>query len=160
MLKYLLNYEGLYSIDEDSNVYSHPKGGNVNLNGKWLKQHIDIKGYKVITLTKNGVRKTHKVHRLMVEANIRQMNKGEQVNHINGIKTDNRIENLEITDSYGNIRHAYATGLVKKSIKHEKDKIFGLLSYGNSQRQVARMLNISQSTVSRIVNGKSRRYSR
>lgn len=39
-LKPIPNYEGYYSITQDGNIYSHPKGGNVNLHGKWPRYSI------------------------------------------------------------------------------------------------------------------------
>lgn len=93
-----------YYIDENSNVYS-------TLTNKVLKPGIDSKGYKQVNLSKNGKASTCRVHRLIATEYIPNPENKPCVNHINGVRTDNRIENLEWCTKSENAIHAYRTGL-------------------------------------------------
>ena len=109
-------YEGLYSITSDGRVWSHPKGKN-NKAGKWLS--LDNSGrYPAVSLMKDGQKKRHLVHRLVAEACVSNPDYLPQVNHINGIRTDNSAENLEWVTASQNRIHAWATGLHKTSDLH------------------------------------------
>ena len=109
-------YEGLYSITSDGRVWSHPKNTN-NKNGKWLS--LDTSGrYPMIGLIKDGERKRYLVHRLVSEAYIPNPDDLPQVNHINGVRDDNRVENLEWVTASDNRIHAWETGLQEATESH------------------------------------------
>ncbi len=76
-----------------------------------LKTQISRNGYEIVRITTPNGKKTLKVHRMVAIAFIDNPLGKEQVNHINGDKTDNRVVNLEWCDNSENQKHAYATGL-------------------------------------------------
>lgn len=78
---------------------------------KILSQSYTVEGYLVVTLVKNGKANQYKVHRLIAEAFIPNPEHKPAINHINGIKDDNRIENLEWCTVQENTKHAHDMGL-------------------------------------------------
>jgi len=94
--KEVKGYEGIYEVSNLGNVKS------LNYNGtkkeKELKICYDSDGYCIVSLFKNKVSKTRKVHQLVAESFLNHTPNGMKlvVNHINFIRNDNRLENLEI----------------------------------------------------------------
>ena len=84
------------------------------------KVFVKDDGYVSCPLTSNGKNYYKYVHRLVAEAFVPNPNNKGQVNHKNGIKNDNSVENLEWVTPAENIRHAIETGLLKYK-KKEKD---------------------------------------
>ena len=70
-----------------------------------------INNYMMIDLCKNGKTKKHLIHRLMAETFLENKENKVQVNHINGIKTDNRLQNLEWNTRSENQLHSINLGL-------------------------------------------------
>lgn len=76
-----------------------------------LKFGINKYGYAIISLYHNKIAKTINLHRIVAENYINNINNKSQVNHINGIKTDNRVSNLEWVSCSENLKHAFKNGL-------------------------------------------------
>lgn len=74
--------------------------------GKVYSQSVSSEGYLSIAIYADGKRKWRRAHRLVAEAFLGPAD-GREVNHKNGIKTDNRIENLEWCTKSENIRHRF-----------------------------------------------------
>ena len=116
--------------------------------------------------------KCYLVHRLVAKAFIPNIYNKKEVNHINGIKSDNRVENLEWSTARENILHAYKTGLNEGSRKasslrtrgenHRNSKlkeadvlnIRKLRKMGEKVTNLANKYNICTSTVTEICNRK------
>jgi hypothetical protein len=131
---------------------------------KILKTRICPKlGYEYTVLSINKNRKTVKIHRLVAEAFIDNVSNKPFVNHINGIKTDNKASNLEWATASENTRHAFKYGL-KKSAKGENSHLSKLnmiiikkirneyFKNKISQQKLAIKYDISKSQIYRIVN--------
>jgi hypothetical protein len=115
MLVDIENYEGLYSIDLDGNIYSWGNGKSFTSDGKlkMIKQNLKANGYWQVKLFKDGVRKYFIVHRLVAKTFILNPENKPEVNHIDGNKNNNCAFNLEWVTSRENQLHAFRLGLQK-----------------------------------------------
>lgn len=98
-----------YYITNTGCVYSRHSTKYKNPQGRIKKLHpcLQRDGYLLVLLYKNNTRFMKLVHRLVAEVFIPNPKNKPQVNHKNGIKTDNRVENLEWVSRSENIQHAY-----------------------------------------------------
>lgn len=105
----VVGYEGLYCVSNDGDVksvhaYLRKPTASVNTT---LKQYKNRYGYMYVVLYKDGKRKIRTIHQLVAQAFIPNPENKPQVNHINGDKTDNRVENLEWVTASENKLHSY-----------------------------------------------------
>lgn len=107
-------------------------------------------GYKVITLTKDGKQKIYKAHRLVWEAFNGPIPEGIQVNHINEIKTDNRLENLNLMTPKENINWGTRT---QRSTETRSTPVRCTKEF-SSIAEAARWLGIPDSNISLCCQGK------
>jgi predicted glycosyltransferase involved in capsule biosynthesis len=93
--------------------YSITKEGNIinNKKNRELKLILGNMGYYQVSLSNKGKIKNFNIHRLLAVAFLDNIENKKSINHINGIKTDNRIENLEWVTAGENNQHAYNIGL-------------------------------------------------
>ncbi|MEN9701291.1 MAG: Listeria phage [Bacteroidota bacterium] len=96
-----------YDIYNDGRIFS-------KRHNKFLKPFKNHKGYLMVSVTNNKKCKHISVHRLVAINFIDNIENKPQVNHINGIKNDNRVENLEWVTASENSIHAHKNGLIKK----------------------------------------------
>ncbi len=110
-------YEGLYQVSNFGRVKSltreckHPLGGTRKVNERIMKPEKGKWGYLRVHLNKNGKGERHLIHRLVVRAFIPNPGNKPEVNHINGNKQNNHVDNLEWCTSKENIQHAIRLGL-------------------------------------------------
>jgi len=147
-----------------------------NIDDKTLKVGLDSRGYKSYHARIGEKHITLRIHRLVAKYFLNDWNEFLQVNHINGNKTDNNVENLEMVTPSENVKHAHANGLVNtsKGDDHYKTKfsdklikaifdelqqieiINGRLKYGAASA-LAKKYNVPKYVVTNLRNDKSKR---
>ena len=129
---------------------------------KILKSSVDKIGYMYVGLCKNGVKKKCQVHRLVAEAFYGEIPNGMQVNHINEIKTDNRLENLNLMTPKENCNWGTRNKRVAEKATNGKcskpvlkiDPISNeIVAEFPSLREVERQLGISNSSILKCCKG-------
>lgn len=89
-------------------------GAKRKIKDKIIKPTLDSRGYYVVSLyNEKGKSNPKSIHRLVCETFLENKNNYPVINHINGIKIDNRLENLEFCTQSHNIKEAYRLGLEK-----------------------------------------------
>lgn len=83
---------------------------------KILIKSVSTTGYEKVKIRINGIKKDHKVHRLVAEAFLPKVEGKDFVNHIDGNKTNNMLLNLEWCTRSENMKHAYSNGLIHRTI--------------------------------------------
>lgn len=100
------DYEGLYQISTLGKVKSFPRKGTHTTKERIIKFAKSNKGYCIAVLKKNNVQKVFSVHRLVAKAFIPNPDNLPQVNHIDGNKLNNCVDNLEWCTNKQNRQHA------------------------------------------------------
>lgn len=112
----ILGWEGYYQISNLGAVRSldrwvSQKGKSRLYEGRELKQKTEKSGYKTVTFRTQFKKKTVKIHRLVAIAFIENPEGKPEVNHIDGVKENNHLVNLEWVTSSENKHHAIQKGL-------------------------------------------------
>jgi DNA-binding XRE family transcriptional regulator len=152
-MKDILGYEGIYQISQNGKVFSIKRN-------KFLKPFINTSEYYQIELRKGGKRKKFYIHRLMLMTYFSDFNYKKEVNHKNGIKTDNRLDNLELVTRKENINHAIKMGLItnKHNVFRRKltfevaehiRKLYNEKKF--NQKQLAEQYKVSRTTIKEII---------
>ncbi len=127
---------------------------------KILKQSKSGNGYLKVTLNN----KTLTVHRLIALAFIKNPENKPQINHKNGIRTDNRVENLEWCSSKENVAHAIQSGIINRNgedshfaklSENDVIKIKRMLKKNISSKLIAIKFGVRDSTISMIKTGRN-----
>jgi DNA-binding transcriptional regulator YiaG len=163
----IVGYENLYQV---SNL------GGVRRFSDWFAMsfHIGNGGYKNISLYKNGGKKRFRVHRVVMASFVGPCPHEMEVNHMDGNKSNNRVENLEYVSGEQNKLHAIRMGLIASGDRNgtrthpesvirgeksgqskltEDDVLEIRKSFGFSMRCLARKYNVSKSTIEKVLHG-------
>jgi len=155
--KDVVGFEGIYQCSNLGRIISLKWG-----NKKFINGSVSGCGYVQLVIYSNKIKKRIKLHRVIALAFIENPEHKLCINHKNGNKLDNRVENLEWCTHSENIIHAYKTGLWKpvngerqgSSKLKEADviKIKELLKTKLSQEEIASGFNINRKVISLIKN--------
>lgn len=152
--EWINNYEGDYQISNKGRI----KSFKTNKIGKILKPKKDGKDkYLMICLCKNGNKKYYLIHRLVAETFIPNPENKLQVNHIDGNKKNNKVDNLEWVTCSENINHAYENDLNSKQVGvYVVDAFTGkIIKHFKSITSASNFTNISSESIRDIMNDKN-----
>lgn len=119
MWKDVVGYEDLYSVNELGQIKRKHRiwireedGAKITINEMIMKTRV-LRGYETIGLTKDHIQLTKPVHRIIAKAFIPNPENKPEINHKDGNKLNNSIENLEWVTESENTLHAFRLGLRK-----------------------------------------------
>lgn len=170
------DFEGMYQVSNKGRVKSLDRTVKQRTNSTQVKKSrfivgsMNQKGYPLTGLTKNNIKSSFATHRLVAETFIENPESKETVNHIDGVKTNNNVDNLEWNTYKENIAHSWEIGnhslrpdhmdfmsknsIIKNSKKvgrYTKDNVY--IDSFNSIREGAEHVGINYRGVSACVNG-------
>lgn len=163
------DFEGFYQVSNIGRVRSLDRvvtfkdGSMRKYKGKVLKPSIGNSGYEQVRLCNDGGCNTKSIHRLVLEAFKPHVNMIDlQVNHIDGVKLNNHLTNLEWVTARDNILHAHDTGLTNimgernphaKLTNADVLEILKRLDTGELQRNIASDYGVSRDCITLINTG-------
>jgi len=153
-------YEDWYEISDFGRV-KRVKAARGTYIGRILKPSINSNGYSQVKLCKNGKEHSVKAHVLVTNAFIGPCPDGMERNHMDGDKTNNRLDNLEYVTPSENVTHAFVTGLAQhRGEKHSSSKLtesnvheIRRLSCEELQESMAKRFGVSSQSISAVVTG-------
>ncbi len=145
--KFIEGLDGRYEISDQ---------GRVRYLGSTIKfQATTVKGYKEVRIKFKGKKYILKVHRLVAKNFVENPKGYDDVHHKNGIKGDNRSENLEWIDHREHTKLLGGFNHYMNKIKKGDDLVIkALYLKGHTQKSISKMFEIDPSVISRIVNDK------
>ena len=148
--KDIKNYEGLYQISNFGNVKSFKR------KEKELRKCKNARGYLVVSLCSNRIAKKFYVHRLVAQTFLDNPKNYCQVNHIDGNKKNNAVNNLEWVNSQENMKHAYENKLTKGRRKkvYQYDLNGNLINIYESRTKASKETNIPEPIISMCIHNK------
>ena len=148
----LLSFDKKYAVSNTGKVI------NVR-NGKELKKTINKYGYVEVQLCTNGIKKHYRVHRLVAFLFIKNIENKPYVNHLDGNKTNNNVNNLEWCTAKENDEHARKNGLKNqnKPIKAINIDNGDVICF-ESLSECARFFNTNKGTIHRVLSKKRNKY--
>ena len=137
-------YADLYRISNYGNVYSF--GNSKNVKPSKMKGWINKYGYRMVDLYKDKKCKHHFVSRLVAQHFIDNSENKKQVNHIDGDKLNNRVNNLEWVTGQENKEHAVKLKL------HPHNETHGMAKLTNEDVKKIRLSTLKNSEIAKLYN--------
>lgn len=160
-MKDIAGFEGRYAVSDDGRVWSY-------VSNKWLSAPLNDWGYPKVCLHGSDKPRTVTVHRLVAETFLKKPQDCNEVNHIDGDKTNNSLPNLEWVTGSQNAQHAWDTGLqsnnkgifaAQKARRKFSDQaviaIRQMAQLGWTRRVIAELYQCNQGSIDKIINLKS-----
>lgn len=124
--------------------------------GNILQGRPNKKGYWTVCLWRRGKKETIRIHRLVAFTFVGIPKPDEEVNHIDGVRANNRVENLEWCTAEANKAHAFRLGRFTTSRKltfDDVEKIKRMVLAGTPQRELAEEYGVTSVCISFLVRG-------
>lgn len=161
---WVVGYEGLYMVSSFGNVMGVPKKSTY---GHMLAQREmpSGSGYHSVCLCKDNVKKYYRVHRLVAQAFIPNLDNKPEVNHKDGNRSNNRVDNLEWVTRSENETHAFRV-LGKQpnkpwagkprpfARKLTPEQVKAIRKDRRTAREIGREYNVSKTTIVNVKNRK------
>lgn len=155
--KDIVGYEGMYQVSNMGNVKSLERilinkiGVKKKYSGRLLHKNKSTDGYVQAILSKDCICKSINIHTLVAIAFIENPENKKEVNHINGIKIDNHVGNLEWLTHQENMDHAKKNNLIYKTPEATRQEVRTLFAAGMNRAQIEKKLKIAWGTVNTIL---------
>ena len=146
-IKEILGYEGLYGITKDGVLYSLKRNKERKF---WYNPTV---GRYVVMLSKNNKRKVYLKAKLLALAWIPNLNNHNEVNHIDGNRLNDSIENIEWCSAEHNNKHALDLGLIIQKPVNQYDKSNNLVNSFNSVIEASRQTYIDRGNLTKACKG-------
>jgi len=146
-------YVGLYEVSNMGRIKSYKRKGQPY--NRIRKPMMLSNGYRNIDLSKNNHRSLHKISRIVAEIFIPNPENKPCVNHIDGDKLNDNVDNLEWCTYSENQKHAYKLGLKKKVAKLNEFQVRVIRKIKDmTNTEIAKIFNVKQPAISQIKNHK------
>lgn len=160
--RWVVGYEGLYMVSDQGRVFGLPKPTHY---GHVLAKKTHASGYESVCLCRGNHKRYVSVHRIVAAAFVPNPNGKPEVNHKNGIRSDNRASNLEWVTRSENERHAYHVlgkspnrpwaGKPRKSARLLSDEQVRMIRADvRPSRDIGRLYGVSKTTILNVKNRK------
>ena len=161
-------YNGLYKISNTGRIVSYKKGKPYE-----LAPYSNNRGYLAIGLSDGLVRRRYTMHKLVARHFIPNPENKPQVNHKDGDKHNNHVDNLEWVTQSENIQHSYKIGLrtynseIYHKNKYNEQKKVGIIAINletlesfhfQSINEAARQLDCNKGNIRHVLNGKYKKH--
>lgn len=160
----MISYENEIWMPVPGTKYRASNFGRIKGPRKILKEKKTWNGYRTVTVLYGKKPKEKKIHRLVAQAFFKHYSERLQVNHMDGDKTNNMLNNLEMVTPLENMRHGIATGLIDNRGENCKTSVLdngkvltirGLFERGASKNSLSKMYGVTRKTIRDIVERKT-----